>query len=262
MPDIDLDELYAEFEELAPAQRQNGRSARDERIIAGFEEIQRFVEEHRRSPQHGEDRDIFERIYAVRLDRLRTLPDCRALLSPLDHQNLLSAAQSAGAPDHDRTDPEELMADLEEFDSGGEIAELRHVRTTAEKHAAEEIADRSACRDFEKYASLFEQVRADLKSGLRQALAVHRLDEIKLDAIKEGQFFIVGGQVAYIAAAGEEFETGYDRRDSRLRVIYDNRTESNLLMRSFQRSLYRDEAGRLITNPDLGPLFATNTSHE
>jgi hypothetical protein len=77
----------------------------------------------------------------------------------------------------------------------------------------------------------------------------------------EGQFFIVGGQMAYIAAAGEQFETGYNRRDSRLRVIYDNRTESNLLMRSFQRSLYRDEAGRLITNPDLGPLFAGSTPH-
>jgi hypothetical protein len=41
-----------------------------------------------------------------------------------------------------------------------------------------------------------------------------------------------------------------------LRVVYDNGAESNLLMRSFQRSLYRDEAGRLITNPDVGPLFS------
>jgi hypothetical protein len=50
--------------------------------------------------------------------------------------------------------------------------------------------------------------------------------------------------------------TQYDRRDSRLRVIYDNGTESNLLMRSFQRALHRDDTGRLITNPDMGPLFA------
>ena len=55
---------------------------------------------------------------------------------------------------------------------------------------------------------------------------------------------------------GEGFRTQYDRRDSRLRVIYDNGTESNLLMRSFQRALHRDAAGRLITNPDSGPLFA------
>jgi hypothetical protein len=137
---------------------------------------------------------------------------------------------------------------------------LRHVRKSAEKHAAEEIADRSVCDDFEKFKPLIEQVKGELNFGVRQALPLHQLDEIKLAEIHKGQFFIVGGQIAYIAEVGEEFKTGYDRRDSRLRVIYDNATESNLLMRSFQRSLYRDEAGRLITNPNLGPLFAGETS--
>ncbi len=84
------------------------------------------------------------------------------------------------------------------------------------------------------------------------------MDEIKLAEIQQGQFFIVGGQIAYVAEVGEDFRTEYDRRDSRLRVIYDNGTESNLLARSFQRSLYpdKDNAGRIITNPDAGPLFA------
>ena len=74
--------------------------------------------------------------------------------------------------------------------------------------------------------------------------------------IQNGECFIVQGQIAYIAEVGQDFRTQYDRRDSRLRVIYDNGTESNLLMRSFQRALHRDAAGRLITNPDTGPLFA------
>jgi hypothetical protein len=74
--------------------------------------------------------------------------------------------------------------------------------------------------------------------------------------IQKGEYFIVQGQIAYVAAVGEDFRTEYDRRDSRLRVIYDNGTESNLLMRSFQRALHRDAAARLITNPDTGPLFA------
>ena len=62
-----LDELGVEVE----APRHGGRTAREERIIAGFEEIQRFFDEHGWAPQHGEERDIFERLYAVRLDRLR-----------------------------------------------------------------------------------------------------------------------------------------------------------------------------------------------
>ena len=74
--------------------------------------------------------------------------------------------------------------------------------------------------------------------------------------IKQGEFFIVGGQVAYVANVGEEFISQYDRRDSRLRVIYDNGTESDVLLRSLQRALHRDEAGRRITDPSAGPLFS------
>ena len=77
--------------------RRAGAPPREERIIAGFEEIQRFVEKHGRAPQHGEDRDIFERLYAVRLDRLRALEECRSLLAPLDHQGLLAGAETVAA---------------------------------------------------------------------------------------------------------------------------------------------------------------------
>jgi hypothetical protein len=59
-----LDELGVE---TAP-EPSGSRSAREERIIAGFEEIERFVAEHGKLPQHGEGRDIFERLYAVRLE--------------------------------------------------------------------------------------------------------------------------------------------------------------------------------------------------
>jgi hypothetical protein len=58
------DEDDALLEELgveAETKKESSRTAREERIIAGFEEIQRFVEQHGRAPQHGEDRDIFER---------------------------------------------------------------------------------------------------------------------------------------------------------------------------------------------------------
>ena len=72
---LDLDELRAELDEFAQPEKKSGRSPRDERIIVGFEEIQRFVEQHGRAPQHGEDKDIFERLYAVRLDRLRSLEE-------------------------------------------------------------------------------------------------------------------------------------------------------------------------------------------
>ena len=45
-------------------------------------------------------------------------------------------------------------------------------------------------------------------------------------------------------------------------MIYSNGTESDLLLRSLQRALYKDEAGRRITEPDAGPLFGGEAEEE
>jgi hypothetical protein len=245
-----LDELGVEVD----AKNEGSRTPREERIIAGFEEIQRFVDQHGCAPQHGEHRDIFERLYAVRLDRLRELADCRALLEPIDHQGLLSGAEPAPTED---LDDDELLAQLGvEAAIPSEIAELRHVRTAAEKREAEEIANREKCLDFEKFKPLFTQIQNDLNLGVRTTRPfVKDAGFLKAD-IAEGQFFILGGQIAYVAVVGETFKAPNGEFDARLRVIYSNGTESNLLRRSLQRALYKDEAGRRITDPVAGPLFA------
>ncbi len=72
------DELLAELGVSADPPKTGGQTPREERIIAGFEDIQRFFEANGRVPQHGEELDIFERLYAVRLDRLRSMPEARA----------------------------------------------------------------------------------------------------------------------------------------------------------------------------------------
>jgi len=249
MSDLDLDELRAELDDFAQPEKNGGRSPREERIIAGFEEIQRFVEKHGRTPLHGEDRDIFERLYAVRLDRLRALEECRSLLAPLDRQSLLAGAESDGAAPLELMDEDELLAELGGGLSG--ITELRHVRTSAEKRAAEEIANRQKCEDFDRFKPLFEKVQREIESGGRQT----RPFELKAE-IRPGSWFIVGGQKACVAEMGEVFSNAQGRTDARLRVIFDNGTESNLLMRSLQRALHKDEAGRRITDPVAGPLFA------
>jgi hypothetical protein len=45
-------------------------------------------------------------------------------------------------------------------------------------------------------------------------------------------------------------------------VIFDNGTESNMLMRSLQRALHKDEAGRRITDPVAGPLFSNQLGED
>lgn len=259
MTDPTLDELAEELAEFDVPEEKGGRLPREERVIAGFEEIQRFVDQHGRAPRHGEGRDIFERLYAVRLDRLRALEDCRSVLAPLDRQGLLSGEPVATAPT-EAIDEDELMAELSGTAGADDITALRHVRSTVEKRAAEEIAQRKPCTDFDTFRPLFERVKRELKAGVRLTRVVHALDEIKLAEIQKGEFFIVEGQMAYIAEIGEEIRTQYERKDSRLRVIYDNGTESDVLQRSFQRALHRDPAARLVTNPSAGPLFSDEAS--
>lgn len=251
MPKLSDDELIDALGVDEETANTNSHSVREERIIAGFEEIQRFVERYGRAPQHGEDKDIFERLYAVRLDRLREQEECRVLLASLDHQGLLTRAEIAPFDPVESMDDEELLAELEGAAGPSGIAELRHVRSRAEIQAAEEIANRKKCEDFGHFQALFEQAEREIKSGVRQTRPFG-----KDASVNTGNFFILGGQLVYVADKGDEFQAPNGHPDARLRVIYSNGTESNLLLRSLQRALYKDEAGRRLTEPIDGPLFS------
>jgi hypothetical protein len=252
MADLDDDELLEALGvDVAPI-KPGGRTPREERIVAGFEDILRFQELHKRAPQRGEGSDIFERLYAVRLDQLRKLPEAHALLAELDKPGLLAGAPATPA-DMDALDGDALLAELgagSDFADQSDINVLRHVRPHVERQAAEEIADRIACADFDEFQPMFDRVEQELSSGVRKALRFGRDT-----SIDKGNFFVVGGQLAYVASVGETFKAPNGESDARLRVVYANGTESNLLRRSLQRALYKDESGRRLTETDMGPLF-------
>jgi T5orf172 domain len=255
MAEMDDDELLdALGVELAPL-KASSRTPREERIVAGFEDILRFHQAHGRAPQHGEGRDVFERLYAVRLDQLRKLPEAQTLLAGLDRPGLLSGA-AASVADVNALDEDALLAELgmdHELADQNDITVLRNVRPYVEIKAAEEIANRTPCADFEHFKTLFEEVRAGLKAGSWTTKPF-----VKNASIELGDFFIIGGQIAYVAEVNEGTKTKDGRDNPRLRVIFDNRTESNLLLRSLSRSLYPDgntSVGRRLVRKDDGPLF-------
>lgn len=254
MAEMNDDELLdALGVEVAPL-KASSRTAREERIIAGFEDILRFHQTHARAPQHGEDRDIFERLYAVRLDQLRKLPEAQELLFELDGPGLLSGAAVAQV-DVDALDEDALLAELgiDNAPTQSDITVLRHVRPYVEIKAAEEIASRTPCSDFDRFKPLFEEAAAGLKAGTWMTKPF-----VKNASIELGDFFIIGGQVAYVAEMYEGAKTKDGRDNPRLRVIFDNHTESDLLLRSLSRSLYPDGStpvGRRLIIKDDGPLF-------
>ena len=243
-----LDALGVESEKKKTATR----SPREERIIAGFEEIQRFVHENGRPPAHGEDKDIFERLYATRLDQIRNKDECRSTVVELDHQGLLDASPETIETNADELDDSALLAELGvDARPEGDITELKHIKPRMDVRAAEEIANRTRCQDFDEFQPIFENVQKELDQKVRITLPFKDNADVN-----KGDLFILTGQKVYVAEIGEEFITEYDRRDSRLRVIYDNGTESDILMRSLQRALNKDPAGRRISDPSAGPLFS------
>ena len=94
-------------------------------------------------------------------------------------------------------------------------------------------------------------MQRELEAGERRAVKYKEYADVK-----KGDLFILDGQKVMVAGLGDRFVSDYGRPDRRLRVVYDNGTESDLLVRSLQRALYKDKASRRITEPGFGPLFS------
>jgi hypothetical protein len=194
-----------------------------------------------------------------KVDAVKRFLECREVLKGLDSRGLLAAGRHivSDLPEDEPND-EELLASLGvEAPAGDDITQLVHVRSREEINAAEEIAQRNPCNGFEEFRPIFEKVQRELESGQRQTVKYR-----DYAAIKKGNLFILDGQKVIVADLGDEFISDYGRPDRRLRVVYDNGTESDLLLRSLQRALYKDDASRRITEPGFGLLFSDDDEED
>ena len=250
------DELLAALGVEVEVKKKTTFTALEERVIAGFEEIQKFVDEHKRLPRHGEENDIFERLYAVRLEKIKEKQEFVDLLKEFDNQNILSGEIKNTVDIPSDIDDDELLNLLGVEEEENSITNLKHVKTRAEKRAVEEFANRTICEDFEKFKPLFEKTKKEIENGFRETVRFRKDSGFTKTLIQEKLFVIIRGQMAYIADKGEIFQAPNGEEDARLRVIYDNGTENDLLQRSLIRAMYKDETSRFVTTPGLGPLFS------
>jgi len=245
------DNLIADLGVEYIVKKKPSLSAKEERVIAGFEEVQNFISEHKREPSFDPSGDIFERLYATRLEQIRKQPECVELLSDLDYQDLLTDEFLSSANHEDDLDDDALLGELGiTGKSDTDITRLRYVKPRAEIQPAKEMGQRTPCKDFYIFKPLFEQIQADINSGVRKVIPFS-----KDGSIEKGNLFILSGQKAYVAEVGDPFSGVDGRNEHRLRVIFDNGVESNQLMHSLQKRLWDDESGRRITDISMGPLF-------
>lgn len=153
------DELLADLGVEVDSEIKGEHTPREARIIAGFEEIEAFYEKNGQLPKHGDDRDIFERLYATRLEAILQSKECLDVLKSRDHHGLLANASAITSDLTEPIDDDALLADLGvgiSDDSG--LTKLTYVKSSVEKRAAEEIGHRALCQDFSKYRDLFQKI--------------------------------------------------------------------------------------------------------
>lgn len=212
-----------------------------------FEELKGFIEENGRDPEIEAD-NIHEAKLAARLKKLRASPEALEALAPFDTDGVLGA-ESNSEKKTELTIDDVLSSDLLEDDD--EIFQLKHVSVGTKKQtASEDMATRKKCPDFDSFKPLFKQIQEELDSGTLETRGIKGVAEIQ-----KGQAFILSGLIAYVAEMGEKKERRKGHHNARMRVVYSNGMESNLLLRSFGAALYKDKAAREIVSKDKKTLF-------
>lgn len=124
------------------------------------------------------------------------------------------------------------------------------------KNKADYVAQRKLCEDFEHYLPLFKQVHLDLKQGKRSLVKISKT--INLQA---GHYYVVDGQLLLLEAIGEKHQSSNFLPDGRTRCIYENGTESDILLQTLRKSvvgngyavteLQSESDSKFFTNVDL-----------
>ncbi len=208
-----------------------------------FEDINAFIDEYDRKPDPENREDIGEFQLGHRLNAILENPEYRSSLDHLDRHGLFEEIDTAtpGSIDELLAGKDPLLDDLLESDSDTSgLFEHTHVPPPS-KEAPDKVARGKLCKDFELFEQGFLDCHADLRSGRRQ-LSTFRNPKY----IKKGAFYVQRGMLVYVAEVGELTQKS-PGLDGRLRCIFENGTESDLLLQSLARSLYDD--GKIVTEP-------------
>jgi hypothetical protein len=217
-----------------------------------FEELKSFIESNGREPDI-EATNIHEAKLAARLSKLRSTPEALEALAPFDTEGLLGT-KSSGEKKTELTIDDVLSSDLLADDD--DIFNLKHVTVgTKSQTASADMATRKKCMDFDSFKPLFVKIQKELDDGTLETTGIKGIAEIQ-----KGQAFILSGLIAYVAEMGEKHERRKGHHNARMRVVYSNGMESNLLLRSFGAALYKDKSARAIVPKDSGPLFVEEDS--
>jgi hypothetical protein cresD4_02566 len=202
---------------------------KDERLVSSFEQINEFVRKNNRTPNEQAN-DISEAMLGHMLNVIKVDKKKVEALAEYDEFGLFESEKPPESL-------EELFAeDSDLFKVSGDIFDVQKLprQGVVDKNTGE-TASRKLVEDFSMYRSLFKEKQDGLSSGKYKLMKFTRQEEVV-----EGGYYISGGQMCYVESIGEEKLT-FGRMKARLRVIFENGTESNIYLRTLSSQLYNDD---------------------
>jgi len=259
-----LDDIFADDElGLLDTASANPAPTAHQRLVQKFEEISAFVDRHGRLPAADDGPE--EKALARRLASMRARTGAeRASLAAVDRHQLLSDDDSKpdatdASGDHAAQEPDtsEEVTSLDDIlaDDDGlldtaspELYEPRHINfdTGQDRDTPDEVAQREPCEDFWRFETLFRDIQQEIDDGRSYAERFQKNAQIEV-----GDFFILDGVMCLVDDIVQPDEAESGRYNPRLRVVFSNATEANMLLRSLERALQKDRQGRrIILDPD------------
>lgn len=220
-----------------------------DRLQRAFLEIVEFRRLHGRLPS-ATTRDIAERKLGARLDGI--LADDAKLeeLKPLDEFWMLEVPEAPSSLEDllEGDDLDNLLGD----DSG--ILDVSDLPVLKRPGSPDSVAQRVKAQDFDLFEPLFKAKHAELADGTFQLMPF-----TGMDLIREGVFFVLSGVMCFVAEVGNDVDLvvgGKPKQKQRLRVVFENGTESAMYRQSLMTRLYETQGQVLArTGHDAGEVL-------
>jgi hypothetical protein len=208
-----------------------------DRLQRAFLEIVEFRRTHGRIPSSS-TRQIAERKLGARLDGILADDEKTAAVQHLDEFGLL---QTAGTPES----IDDLL-DSDDFDLLGDESGLLDVSDLPQRRAPESpnsVAKRKKAEGFGAFEPLFKTKHAELADGTFRLIPFPGVR-----TIEAGNFFVLNGLMLFVAEVGDTTFTvvgGKQEQKQRLRVIFENGTESSMYRQSLSIRLHEADGQAL-----------------
>lgn len=229
---VTLDEILDD--ELLSAPDKPKKLTSSDRLERAFLEIVEFRRTEGRLPS-SQTREIAERKLGARLDGFQANEAKVEAVKHLDEFGLLEAPAAPASIDDllEGDDLDELLSD----DMG--ILDVSDLPVIKRPESADSIAQRVKAKDFEQFEPLFKAKHAELQDGTFTLKPF-----TGMDLIREGVFFVLNGVMCFVAEIGEEVDLvigGKQKRKQRLRLVFENGTESAMYDKSLQTRMYESQ---------------------